>query len=368
MFLRRLALAAALVAAATFIPGAQAAPPPPVLSTVRPVVTWTGDAGSAPSGCASTVAFCDHTALTIQAAAGAWVTVSVDGDTIYDNLRVTHDGAYVGGNGLAQTLSPDNKPVPTTTFQQVATGRITYDVAVGEGLPSAPSAGAHPYRATARLAGKGFDREGDCGATTGTEHLLDADDGRILPLSVQLVAEAKDMPTVRAAGRGLVDLYRRAGIAVRVTYQTVTLVEDGKPYAYQQVRVADGGARPPGVDVVVVMTDRFPGGFADCIGGIALPEKAFAVANVHYTVQGTVPVSSVQAALVAGHEIGHLLGAQHQQVSCAEALPALALQPAQDGSLGPCTLMGPAALQDSETFSTLERSTVRAFVRHYAKG
>jgi hypothetical protein len=119
---------------------------------------------------------------------------------------------------------------------------------------------------------------------------------------------------------------------------------------------------------VHVMTDLFSGGYADCLGGVAYPEKAFSVGNVHYTVQGTAPVDKVPAGMVAAHEIGHLLGAQHQQVNCAEALPQELAQPATDGWVGPCTLMGPAALNDSETFSTLERATVRAFARRYAKG
>ncbi len=73
-------------------------------------------------------------------------------------------------------------------------------------------------------------------------------------------------------------------------------------------------------------------------------------------------------AVVAAHEIGHLLGAQHQQSNCLEALPQQALQRPTDGWIGPCTVMSPAALQASETFSTLERSTIRSFVRRYAKG
>jgi len=153
---------------------------------------------------------------------------------------------------------------------------------------------------------------------------------------------------------------------VKVSYDFFRIVEDGTKYPFEQVRRHYGGVRPPGVDVVDVMTDLFAGGDADCIGGIAYAEKAFAVSNVHYTVQGAVPVDQVPAGMVAAHEIGHLLGAQHQQVSCTEALPQEVATPATDGWAGPCTLMGPAALQDSETFSTLERNTIRAFVRAYA--
>jgi hypothetical protein len=74
----------------------------------------------------------------------------------------------------------------------------------------------------------------------------------------------------------------------------------------------------------------------------------------------------VPAALLAAHEIGHLLGAQHEQVNCVEAIPQEIAQPAPDGYFGPCTVMGPYALQDSEMFSTLERNTVRSYADAYA--
>ena len=57
-----------------------------------------------------------------------------------------------------------------------------------------------------------------------------------------------------------------------------------------------------------------------------------------------------------------------EQSNCVEALPQQAKQTASDGSLGPCTLMGAAGALDSETFSTLERSSIRDYVRRYARG
>ncbi len=356
---------ALLLTTALATPSVAAPPPQQALSSAAHPVSWSGTLATPdPFGCGGPVSRgCDTTNLTVKAAKGSWITVSTDDPNGY--LLVRRGADYVASGGEHLSTSSTATPTATVTFQQVTSGRVTYAV----GVSSIPATAVTPitYTATARLAGRAFDREGECGATTGAEHLRDPDDGRVLPLSVRLVAEPKDTAAVRRAGTGLIEIYGRVGIAVTVSYDFVVLKPLGNDtYAYEQIRRRYGGIRPRGVDVVHVLTDQFPGGYADCIGGIAYPEKAFSVGNVHYTVQGTVPVDQVPAAMVAGHEIGHLLGAQHQQVNCAEALPQQAAKPASDGWVGPCTLMGPAALNDSETFSTLERTTVRAYARRFA--
>jgi hypothetical protein len=326
---------------------------------------WNGKLDApAPLGCRNASLGCDRHTFVVAATRGTWITVSID---VQDaSLRVTtSSGQLVGGGGEQFDLSTENTPNPVTTFQQVSTGRVTYDVRVGDLAASAATPTA--YRGHVQLAGRAFDRAGDCGPTSGVEHLRDADDGRPTPaVRVRLVADPRDAATVRAAGRTITEIYARINVPVKVSYDFFRIVEDGTNYPYEQIRKHYGGVRPAGVDVVVVMTDLFAGGQAACGGGIAYAEKAFAVSNVHYTVQGTLPVTQVPAGMVAAHEIGHLLGAQHQQANCAEALPQEIAKPATDGWVGPCTLMGPAALQDSETFSTLERNTIRAFARAYA--
>ena len=343
-----------------------------VVSQQRPSVTWQGNAsGSAPLNCGGPNIGCDGRDIVVVAPRGSWVTVAADVEN--GSIRVTSDGDYVGSNGFDATANANNSPSASTTFQQLRSGRVTYHVAVGSVIgPPALHTPVGPidtaYTGSARLAGKAFDRAGDCGETPGIEHLRDPDDGRLLPLSVRLVADPRDAAAVRAAAPTLVEIYRRISVVVRLSFDFRPLVVQGSEPAYRGVWRAYHGLKPKGVDVVHVMTDRFPGGVSDCIGGVAYPERGFSVGGIHYNVQGLLTVGKVPAAMVAAHEIGHELGAQHQQLSCTEALPQEAVQPATDGWVGPCTIMGPAALQDSETFSTLERTTIRAFVRRYAKG
>ena len=357
-------LAAAMVLPAT-VPGHAASTD--TVSSQHRAIHWKGQLDRpAPFGCNAPNLGCDQHSFVVVAPRGAWITVSVAGDP-NANLRVTTSGGeLVGNGGQAEDLNPDDTLTPTTTFQQVRSGRVAYVASVGDVAATAVS--PISFQATAQLAGSAFDRAGDCGVTSGLEHLQDTDNGRPTPtLRVRLVAEPDDASAVRAAGKTLTQTYARINVPVTVSYDFMHLVvTTTSGYPYEAVRRHYGGVRPPGVDVVDVLTDKFAGGEASCIGGIAYPEKAFAVSNIHYTVQGTVPVSQVPAGMVAAHEIGHLLGAQHQQVSCTEALPQEIAAPAADGWIGPCTVMGPAALQDSETFSTLERSTIRAYVRKYA--
>lgn len=356
-------LAAGLLVLVLLASPTDAAPPPAPLSARSPQVAWSGTVeGVAPFGCDRPSTSCDVTRLTVDAQQGSWITVSLGAE--YLHLRVTEGGRHIASAGQTLTANPDERPAPTVTFAQVRSGRVQYEVAIGS-LSAAPPA-PDDYRAVARLAGRGFDRAGDCGVTSGVEHLQEPVDGPPSTLHVRLVAEPGDRPAVVAATQALVETYDRIGVRVRVSYDFRPLVVSDTELPYEQVRRAYGGVRPRGVDVVHVMTDQFAGGVADCIGGIAYPEKAFSVGNVHYTVQGVVPVDRVPAGMVAAHEIGHLLGAQHQQVSCVEALPQQVVRPASDGWTGPCTLMSPAALAASETWSTLERATVLAMVRRYA--
>ena len=359
----RLVIGTLVLALAAAAAPSGAAPRDAALSAKHPTLTWQGSVeGPAPFECSGPGASgCDVRDLVVDAARGAWITISVDDQGA--NLRVTHRGRLVGSGGLNLNTNKNNTTTPSTTFQQVSAGRVTYQVAVGNA--AAAPVNPMPYKGTARLAGTAFDRAGDCGSTTGYNHLQDADAGETRRFSVRLVADPKDAAEVRAAGRTLREIYRRINVDARVSHDFMPLVDDGT-YPYVQVRRKYGGVRPAGVDVVYVMSDLFPGGFSDCLGGIAYEEMAFATGSLHYTVQGTAGVDRVPAAMVAAHEIGHLLGAQHHEFNCVEAAPQQVAQPPSDGWTAPCTVMSPTAVTASETFSSAERSTIRHFVKTYA--
>ena len=327
-------------------------------------MSWHGTLTAPASlGCENSDVGCDTRPLVVSAPKGAWITVDVKNVSGNDQLRVTYRGAVVGNAGL-DFASTGTEGTAHTVFQQVAGGTVQYDVTVGNttASPLTPD----DFTTIAKFGGNAFDRNGDC-PVANLDGLTDTGTAPTPTLHVLLVGKPSDATAIRQAGRTLTEIYQRIAVPVRVSYSFFSwrmLSSDRFPY--QPIARHFGGVRPPGIDVVMLLTDEFAGGEASCIGGIRYAEKAFATGNLHYTVQGTVPVDSVPAGMIAAHEIGHLLGAQHNQANCAEAVPQEVARPATDGWTGPCTIMGPAALQDSETFSTLERNTIRMFVKDYA--
>lgn len=139
-----------------------------------------------------------------------------------------------------------------------------------------------------------------------------------------------------------------------------------------------GGRRPAGVDVVEVLTTRDVvqlgqsaiAGIADCIGGVAHPDRAFLVAEGR-------PVSDVwigpavfdvdAAAVVTAHEIGHLFGGQHQYGNCVEGIDGGEVR--SDGTVEGtlCTLMFNAADFIGPRFGTVNGLVVRGSASRYAR-
>jgi predicted Zn-dependent protease len=138
-----------------------------------------------------------------------------------------------------------------------------------------------------------------------------------------------------------------------------------------------GGKRPASTDVVYVVTDldiQLPGignavaGLADCIGGVALPDRAFAVGETGVlTGDEGLPIGPVTfykdlTAKIAAHEIGHLMGGHHHYQECGTAAPTAA----QRGEPGPCTLMTNAVDFQTLPFSTLNSIVVRGHAETWA--
>ena len=138
-----------------------------------------------------------------------------------------------------------------------------------------------------------------------------------------------------------------------------------------------GGQRPADVDVVSVVTDldiQVPGvgnavaGLADCIGGVALPDRAFSVSETGVlTGDEGIPVGPVTfykdlTAKITAHEIGHLMGGHHHYQECGTGLPVAVGR----GELGPCTLMTNAVDFQTIPFSTLNGVVVRGHAETWA--
>ena len=138
-----------------------------------------------------------------------------------------------------------------------------------------------------------------------------------------------------------------------------------------------GGQRPADVDVVYIVTDidiQLPSignavaGLADCIGGVALPDRAFAVGETGVLTGdegiGIGPITFYKdlTAKIGAHEIGHLMGGHHHYQECGTAAPAAA----QRGEPGPCTIMTNAVDFQTLPFSTLNGVVVRGHAETWA--
>ncbi len=344
-----------------------AAPDVGRLSPTSGAVTWKGTfTTSNPVGCGrrgGDEVGCERRRLVVDAPAGSWITITIDPDTSAIDVA-TDDGTEVAQNGQ-RILSLDGSGTTRhggVTFQQVRSGAVGYVVGVSSAaaVPSSAVTEPEPFTVRAVLAGKAFDRTQNCvQAPPERTPAVPADTSRRLPLRVRLVTSVADLPFMKKESAYLVEVYRRIGVDVRVSLDTMAVPDSKDQFVLiDAVRARYGGMRPRGTDVVFLGTDNFAGGgFALCVGGVAFPEQAFAVGGLHYKANGSVSVPYVRAGLIAAHEIGHLLGGQHHYATCG-----LGADTSAPGTAGPCTVMFPAAAGASGGFSPLET----AYLRDYA--
>jgi hypothetical protein len=134
-----------------------------------------------------------------------------------------------------------------------------------------------------------------------------------------------------------------------------------------------GGQRPPGSDIVYVLTDldiQLPGlgnlvaGLADCIGGVRYPNRAFAVGEISQDIPiGPVTFYYEATAKIAAHEVGHLMGAHHHYQNCVEGIPT---ELVEAGEPSPCTLMTNFVDFQSLNFGQIEGLAVRGHAVDFA--
>lgn len=138
-------------------------------------------------------------------------------------------------------------------------------------------------------------------------------------------------------------------------------------HALEEAKKWTGGARPADTDVVYVLTDKSlsdAAGRADCIGGVRYPQFAYAVGENYQSEDLLGVFYKNGTAKIAGHEIGHLMGAHHHYANCAEGSPGAA----EEVGPTPCTLMFNFLDFISLVFGQLEASVVRGHTLDFASG
>lgn len=183
---------------------------------------------------------------------------------------------------------------------------------------------------------------------------------RATPLVAMVLVERADAARARELFASAVRAYGRIGVAIDVKWDVVSRFRvandlDGR-YArpdtlLNAMRQRYDGVKPPGADVVYLFTRQYPAGFADCIGGVLHPDRGFAFGAVSEPT-GTPGTGESRLDVLAAHEIGHLLGAQHHYANCVEATETIA-----DGGRG-CTVMFPVVRFASDAFGSVETAYI----------
>ena len=212
------------------------------------------------------------------------------------------------------------------------------------------------------------DRQLGCegAVAAGVRRSLETDDtGDVLALRVRVLLNDISLQRAQEVFRLVAEGYSRSGIAIQPSFETVWFGHTDPQGLMKEAKARFGGEPPQGTDAVYVFSAvsevaGYRVGMADCLGGMQWPEHAFA-AGPEWTIQeyggwrtGTLhPLDP--AALIAAHEIGHLLGAVHEYGDCADVANAR-----------PCDIMWDKVLPlpfISFRFSMLNESIVRATAR-----
>lgn len=267
------------------------------------------------------------------------------------------------------------------TIRMIVTLLVTVAVGISAGQSGYASVpGGAPTEilvATPREA-MGDVHDAECGQAVPPEGSLEhvGSTSPTVPLEVLVVYERVDQKEVRTAMETAAEAYGILGIRLVTRYRSVSVPNlKGDTQAYLEwLQEKFGGKRPKGVDVVYLATHRYLDytGLAACIGGIASPEHAFAVGMLKWDVIVGIRVNDFEpprgspvkdgAAKVAVHEIGHLLGGQHEFGQCGASV-----DPADPAY--PCDVMLPVFPQQvGLRFGPINASLVRYFAVNYAKG
>jgi hypothetical protein len=189
-------------------------------------------------------------------------------------------------------------------------------------------------------------------------HAIAITDERVR-LDVRILLDGVGKAKARRAVTSMRKAYGPLGIRVAPTYEKVRFQGSDAAGLTRQAKRHFKGKRPRGTDIVYTMTSKDitaagvlgddVAGLADCIGGVRIAGRAFAV--------GEAFPSSVDTGKTMAHEVGHLLGGHHHYTS-------------PEGLLGPganlLDLMGPSLSLISLRFSTVNSLMVKGHAQKYA--
>lgn len=204
--------------------------------------------------------------------------------------------------------------------------------------------------------------------------------GSEIKLQVLVVTDGITQPDALTVIQGAARAYAPLNIQLVPTFKKLVLPGDGykanpdgtkQPTAdaselVAQARLLLGGTRPTGIDLVYVATnkdlhldgDDSISGYADCTGGIRYPNRAFAAGEAWGSVETLGPLNfyTDAAAKIAGHELGHLLGAHHHYANCVQGIES---SDANNRDPSVCTLMYQDTDLQSLRFGSLEAVVIR---------
>ncbi len=203
--------------------------------------------------------------------------------------------------------------------------------------------------------------------------------GPAIQLQVLVVTDGIAQPDALTVIQNAARAYAPLDIELIPTFRKLTLTSDGyktnpdgtkRPTAdaanlVDEAKALLGGTRPIGIDLVYIATDKdlhldgddTISGYADCTGGIRYPTRAFAAGEAWDAVETLGPLNFLDiAAKIAGHELGHLLGAHHHYANCVEGLEASDVTNREPSA---CTLMHELIDLESLRFGSLEAVVIR---------
>ena len=335
-------------------------------------VYWNGGpfVASNPAACVNELdPSCDHFYLTVDAKDGAHVAVAITTD---DPAGNDFDLAVYAPDGTLLANSTTATGSESLVFEhREAYGAGPYEVRVQPWLVTPGTT----YEGAAMVSRGAIDYATEClQPVPAAASLLVAPP---VELNTMVLLDGVSRQRADEVMAQAATSYAPLGVSLKWKSRSVSYPTDDANALIQLAKDQFGGARPKGFDIVYVITnkdiqvdgDTSVAGLADCIGGVAWPTTAFAVGEDFGPEEdlgrelGPFVHTTNGSAIVAAHELGHLMGAHHHYGNCVQGLSA---EDVENNELTPCTLMFNAVNFASLPFGTLNTTIVRGHAEEFA--